>query len=83
MPFAKNVYVLIPRGYYAQCNKSDGKTNTLLSFICEVKNNKINVYNKTQTNSQIQRTNYWLLVRRGNGEGQNRGTRLRDTNYCI
>ena len=29
MPLAKNVYVLIPRGYYAQCNKSDGERQIL------------------------------------------------------
>ena len=31
-----------------------------------LKNNTKNVYSKTKTGSQIQKTNYWLLDSRGN-----------------
>jgi len=43
--------------------------------------NKINIYNKTETDSQKQRTNYWFPVGRGKDKGQGRGMGLRDTNY--
>ena len=43
----------------------------------------MNIYNKTEKDSQKQRTNYWLPVGRGKGGGQDRGRGLRDTNYYV
>ena len=39
---------------------SQRKKNTLLLIYGIKKNNKMNVYNKTETDSQIKRTNQWL-----------------------
>ena len=44
---------------------------------------KTNEFNKTETDSQIQRTNQQLAVGRGKGEGQWRGRGLRGTNYYV
>lgn len=38
---------------------------------------------KTETDSQVQKTNQWIPVGRGSGEGQDSGMELRDTNYCV
>ena len=43
----------------------------------------MNDYNKTEKDSQIQRINKWLPGGRENGGWQNRGRRLRVTNYYI
>ena len=41
------------------------------------------VQSKTETDSQIWEKNYWLPVGRGNGVGQVRDTKLKDTNYYV
>ena len=41
----------------------------------------MNEYNKTETDSQIQRTNQWLPEERG--EGQNKGWGLRGKTYYV
>ena len=46
--------------------------------------NKTNEYNKTETDSQIQKTNQWqLLYRKGKGGVQIWDMGLRDTNYYV
>ena len=43
----------------------------------------MNKYNKAETDSQIQRTNYWLPEERGSGEGLNSWRGLRGANYSF
>ena len=45
----------------------------------------MNVFNKTETDSQIQRTNKWLPVEKewGMRRGSDRDMRLRDMNYYV
>ena len=45
----------------------------------KIKNTQTSEYNKKETDSQIQKTNQWLPV--GRGERQHRGRKLRGTNY--
>ena len=54
----------------------------VLSLICGIFL-KMNEYNKTETDSQTQRTHSWLSMGRAEGqkEGQDRSPELRDTNY--
>ena len=54
---------------------------SLIRGISKIK--QAGVYKKTEANSQIQRTNQWLPVGRGKGEGQDKGRGLRDTNYVV
>ena len=59
---------------------SQQKTNSIyIPLICGIYTTS--KYKKKTADSQIQRTNQWLPVRRGKGEGQYRGTGLRGTNY--
>ena len=43
----------------------------------------MNVYNKTERNSQIQKTNKWLPKGKEKLKGQNRGRLLKGTNYYV
>ena len=53
----------------------------IFTYVWNLKNNT-NEYNKTETESQRQRTNWWLLEMRMNeGRGKDRGRRLGGTNY--
>ena len=45
--------------------------------------NKTNVYSKTETHSQIQKTNERLSVGRRKGKEHGTGIRLRDRNYYV
>ena len=67
-----------------KCQTETDKIFYAITFLCNLKN-KINIYNKTETDyrnrEQKQRTNYWFPVGRGKDEGQGRGMGLRDTNY--
>ena len=45
------------------------------------KENVIHIY--TETDSRIYKTNLWIPVGRGMGEGQDRPMKLRDTNYYV
>ena len=41
------------------------------------------VYNKTETDSQIQKTNQWIPVWRGKGEGAGQAYVIKNTNYYV
>ena len=43
--------------------------------------NKMNVYKETETDSQIQKTNYWLIVERRKGQGAMSGDEVKYKNY--
>ena len=65
----------------SQTNKDKG---CLISLICGIQKIKqTNEYNKKETDSEIQRRNYWLPMERGKGDGQYSGRELRGTNYYV
>ena len=41
----------------------------------------MNIHSKTETDSQIQKTDQWIPVWSGRGKGQDRDMKLRDTKY--
>ena len=56
----------------------------MISLKCGIQTIKqTSEYNKKETDSQVQRTNQWLPVGRGKGEGHDRGGRLRGTNSYV
>ena len=61
---------------------SQRRTDTLLLVMCAWKIRQMNVYNKTETDSQREQANGY---QRGEGreEGQVRSVGLRDTSYCV
>ena len=62
---------------------SQTKTNTVcISHVDSKKDNKVvNIIKKED--HRYKRTNQWLLVGRGKGEGQYRSRGVRDTNYYV
>ena len=62
---------------------SDGERQILydIIYMWNLKLKQANEYNKIETDSQIDRTNQWLPVGRGKGEGQDRSKGLTGTSY--
>ena len=60
---------------------SHRKTNTVITYVWNLKNKQMRICKKTAADSQIQGTDQWSPVRRGKGGGQEKSRRLRDTNY--
>ena len=60
---------------------SQTKTKTVCYhlYVESKKTQQTSEYNKKEADSQ--RTDYWLPVGRGNGEGQDRGRGLKSTKY--
>ena len=48
-----------PKGYYIKSNKTDKDKYCMIHLYVESRN-KANNQNKTETDSRIQRTNWWL-----------------------
>ena len=68
MPFvARQMWMDLDGGHYTKHSKSDGERQIShdLTYTCNLKNKRIN---KTETDSQIQRTNRWLPEGQGVGE---------------
>ena len=54
----------------SEISKTEKYKYSVVTYMWNLKKIKeVNVYNKTETSPQIQRTNKWLQVRRGKWEG--------------
>ena len=71
-----------PREYYAQQSKTE-KDKYYHLYVESKKIKQTNVYNKTETDVQVQRTNQWLPMGRGKQRVVRWGRGLRGTNYYV
>ena len=68
---------------HSEINQTEKDKYSMLSPMCGTLKKKRNEYNKTETDSQMQKTNEWLPLRRGEEEGQDGDTASIDTNHYV